>query len=328
MATFGVEFEVASLLDASTEAHFRTGSAAARSRILLGAHVRLRRRLAQVDGTVLVQRQVGLLPPLGLERRAAAGSRLVYDVDDAIWNASDPAAGGHRLAGLKRGAHRAAWLAERADQVVAGNAILAEWLAARTSAPVAIMPSLVDVDRIPQRQHDVADTLLLGWIGSSTTRPHLDRVAAALAAAAQAVPGVRLRLDIVGGGPMDIPGVEVRAIPWSVATEASLLAEMDIGLMPLPDTPWTRGKCAYKAQQYMAAGVPVVADDVGVSGQVIGDGGAGLLPSSDHAWTDALVTLISDVELRRRLGAEGRIRAERDFSVTTRAPELAKLILG
>lgn len=327
MRAFGVELEARPLLAGDDELRFRAGGSVTKARVLAASHRRLRRRLAGLSGTVLVQRQIDLFPSLALERLAAAGDRLVYDVDDAIWNAGDPAAGGHAFAALKRSAHKAAWLAERADQIVAGNDYLAEWLTAHSSAPVNVIPSLVDVDGTPVRRHEEAESVLFGWIGSSTTRPHLEKIRPALEAAAKAMPG-RVEFEILGGTTMEVKGVRVRSVAWTPEAERSLLARMDVGVMPLPDTPWTRGKCAYKAQQYMAAGIPVIADDVGVSAQVIGDGAAGLLPTGDAAWTEALVTLALDAGLRTTMGREGRARAERDFSATTRAPELAKLISG
>ena len=119
-----------------------------------------------------------------------------------------------------------------------------------------------------------------------------------------------------------------RSEPWSEPREQSFLAEIDIGLMPLPDNPWTRGKCAYKALQYMAAGVPVVADDVGVSAEVIGHGEAGLIAGRNGEWSDHLDELAGDVELRARLGAAGRRRVEQDFSVRRWAPPLAAILRG
>jgi glycosyltransferase involved in cell wall biosynthesis len=103
---------------------------------------------------------------------------------------------------------------------------------------------------------------------------------------------------------------------------------MDIGLMPLPDNAWTRGKCAYKALQYMAAQVPVIADDVGVTASVVGDGSAGILARGPEGWQQALEQLADDVELRRAMGARGRERVADGFSVHAWAARLAALISG
>jgi glycosyltransferase involved in cell wall biosynthesis len=102
---------------------------------------------------------------------------------------------------------------------------------------------------------------------------------------------------------------------------------MDVGLMPLPDTDWTRGKCAYKALQYMAGGVPVVADDVGVTARIIGDG-AGHAVRGEEEWVESLVVLLTDANLRNQMGSQGRSRVERDFSVNTWTPKLAALLRG
>ncbi|MHB1539412.1 MAG: hypothetical protein ACYCUM_14295 [Solirubrobacteraceae bacterium] len=123
-----------------------------------------------------------------------------------------------------------------------------------------------------------------------------------------------------------IPGVQIQERRWSEQAERLALSEMDISLMPLPDTPWTRGKCAYKALQYMAAGVPAVVDDVGVSAATIE--GAGHVAKSDSDWLEALCTLSADVSLRAQLGAAGRRRVERDFSLERWVPVLASILRG
>ena len=125
-----------------------------------------------------------------------------------------------------------------------------------------------------------------------------------------------------------VDGLRVVLHRWSEPAERAVLDRMDVGLMPLPDDPWARGKCAYKALQYMAAGVPVVADDVGITAAVIGDGQAGLIVSRPRDWVDGIVQLARDPELRNRLGAAGRRRVEADFSTARWAPVLAAAIRG
>jgi glycosyltransferase involved in cell wall biosynthesis len=113
------------------------------------------------------------------------------------------------------------------------------------------------------------------------------------------------------------------SVPWSLEAEAAALARMDIGLMPLPDIEWNRGKCGYKALQYMAAGVPVVADDVGVARELVGEGGV-----VGEDWTETLRTLGTDAATRTVLGAAGRARVEHHYSVARWAPTLATLLRG
>jgi glycosyltransferase involved in cell wall biosynthesis len=328
LARQGVTIEHVSLLDDADDRRLHGASLPARAATALRARTRLRRRLTAADWDVsLVQRQVDLLPTLELERKAADAGRLVLDVDDAIWLDSTEGARGHRLAVLKGTPRKVRWLAGRADAVVAGNELLAEWLA-KYSANVQVVPSLVEHREIAVRQHEPGDRIVLGWIGSPTTATYLPHLVAPLAKLQSEAPDVRFELLAVGGPAPDIPGVEVRFEPWSEERERDFLAEVDIGLMPLEDTPWARGKCSYKALQYMAAGIPVVADDVGVSASVIGHEHSGLIPRSEAEWTEFVVTLARDAELRNRLGAAGRARIANEFSVERWAPELAAILRG
>jgi glycosyltransferase involved in cell wall biosynthesis len=316
------------LFTADEDRRFHTARTARRVAVLLSARRRLARALDAADGEVaLVQRQVDLLPRLALERRAGEGRRLVLDVDDAIWLDRSPEAGGHRLAALKGTPRKVRWLARRADAVVAGNELLAEWLG-RYSAQVEVVPSLVEHRDVPVREHEARERVVLGWIGSASTARELARLAAPLRRLADDSAGRRFELLIVGGDPVDVPGMDVRSEPWSEARERRFLREVDIGLMPLADTPWARGKCSYKALQYMAAGIPVVADDVGVSAGVIGDRHGGLIARGPDEWREALAALAGDPALRGRLGAAGRERVAVDYSVERWAPRLARILRG
>ena len=115
-------------------------------------------------------------------------------------------------------------------------------------------------------------------------------------------------------------------MPWSIEAERAALSRIDVGLVPQPNTPWTRGKSAYKAIQYMASGIPVVADDVGVVSTHVGDGG--VVVSDGDGWVDALLRLARDPDLRQQVGENGRRRAERDFSVERWAPVVAAILRG
>jgi Glycosyl transferases group 1 len=284
----------------------------------------LRARLASSEAPVaLVHRQVDFAPALTLERAALRRRALVYDLDDPIWLSWTRSAQGHPLAALKGSGRKARWLAERATHVIAGNEILAEWLG-RHSDHVTVVPSTVETRAAAIRRHEDRDTLVIGWIGSQTTAGYLGPLLARLGGISAMLKGRRLKLLMVGGTAVAPDGVELESLPWSVESERRALAEMDIGVMPLPDNPWTRGKCAYKAIQYMAAGIPVVADDVGITRSVVGSGG--LIPAGEIGWADALVQLGNDAALRARIGADGRTRAEGEFSVERWAPAVADIL--
>jgi len=231
------------------------------------------------------------------------------------------------LALFKGTRRKLAWLTARADCITVGNDFLAERLS-RDANAVMVIPSLVDVERVDVRAHDATDAVILGWIGSRTTARYLEGLAPVLASLSRTLRHRTVELHAVGGGMRPIPGVRVTARQWSEHAEREALARMDIGLMPLPDDPWTRGKCAYKALQYMAAGVPVVADDVGITARVLGDGRAGITVRDPAGWVEALVALSADPSLRTALGAEGRRRVEAGYSTSRWAPVLAAVISG
>lgn len=323
----GIDVRPVPLLQPAEEPVFRGGSLPRRAQAMTRGRRRMLRELAEPSDVVLVQRQADLLPLLTVEKAARRAPRLVLDVDDAVWLDATADAGGHRLALLKGTKRKVDWLARSADHVIAGNEHLAEWLGQRAER-LTIIPSVVDVESTLMRRHAEGPVLVLGWIGSPTTFPHLEAVAGSITAAARAIAPVAVELRVVGGAHLEVPGVRVTSLPWSEAEQAATLARMDIGLMPLPDNAWTRAKCAYKALLYMSAGIPVVADDVGISASAVGHGVGGLIPRTHDDWTDAIVHLGRDVDLRSTLGAAARLRVRDDWSVTRWAPVVADVIRG
>ena len=324
----GVELDLMPLLSRTEHSAFNSGRTARRLSVVLSARRRLRGCFDNDDaGVAVVYRHADLFPSLALERAAADGRRLIYDVDDAIWFGGRRAARGHLLSVLKASRRKAKWLAGHASHVVAGNEYLADWLS-DFAKRVTVVPSLVETNAVPVRAHRASDELILGWIGSPTTSPYLRPLGRPLARLAEEVSEFRVRLLTVGGTAPEIPGIATESRPWSAEAERQALAEMDIGLMPSPDNEWTRGKCAYKAIQYMASGIPVVADDVGITARVVGDGEAGAIVRGDLQWADAILELGRDSLLRQRLGSTGRERAERDYSVSRWAPTLASILRG
>jgi glycosyltransferase involved in cell wall biosynthesis len=184
---------------------------------------------------------------------------------------------------------------------------------------------MIDVEAVPVREHDDGPEVVLGWIGSRTTAPYLHRIAADLDEFAAGDPG-RVRLVVVGGDAPRLRNAHVEQIRWSPDAERATLKRMDVGLMPLPDNEWTRGKCAYKALQYMAAGVPVIADDVGVSAAVVGDEVGGFVVPRGASWVAPLRELARDPALRGRMGASARRRIAEEYSTLRWLPELARLL--
>ncbi len=326
LAAYGIALELLPLFPLDRAQRFRGAGALGKARILTASRRQLKRDLRDAGegvSTVVVQRQVDLAPSLALERAAASGRRLIYDVDDAVW-LSGPRTGGHPVSALKGAARKVHWLAERAEHAIAGNEILAEYLAAY-SGSVTVVPSLVDPAVYAVRVHEQGEAVTLGWIGSPTTASYLRGIAPVLERFAERS-GRAVRLLVVGGSAPALAGVRVEERAWSPEAERDALTEMDLGLMPLDDTPWSRGKCAYKALQYMASGIPAVVDDVGISAAAVGGGGYAV--SGSGQWLEALEALAGDPELRARLGALGRRRVEEEFSPQRWLPTIAAILRG
>lgn len=244
----------------------------------------------------------------------------VYDLDDALFLGS-AAAVNRRFAWTKQEARRCVACLRRARLVLAGNAFLADH-ARRYAARVEIVPSCVAPESQPLREHGSRDVLTVGWMGSQSTSEYLAPVLPVLARL-NAV-RTRFRLVVVGATlGLCEPWIEERA--WSEPTQASDLASFDVGIMPLRDSPWARGKCGYKLLQYFAAGVPAIAAPVGVNSALVGDE-HGLLADSAAEWEQALTYLAGDAEERRQRGAAARAFVEREYSYARWAPELAAML--
>ncbi len=214
-------------------------------------------------------------------------------------------------------------LCRLADRVVVGNETLARFARrhARAAEAVEVVPTVVDVDRIRPRAPSPPDRpAVIGWIGLPANFDALRLLAAPLRRLAETTP---LVLRVVSDGAPRLEGVAVEARPWSEAGEADEVRGFDVGVMPLPDDAWSRGKCGLKILQSFAAGVPVVASPVGVNAELVRPGKNGLLATTDEEWHDALARLLADAPLRRRLAAGGRRTVEERFSLRRWAPRVA-----
>ncbi|GIW88795.1 MAG: hypothetical protein KatS3mg108_3119 [Isosphaeraceae bacterium] len=273
------------------------------------------RRIAQLRDAarydiVLLQRK--LLPrwQLALLRRAAR--RLVFDFDDAILyrDSFDPR-GPH----CPRRRRRFAALMRSVDAVLAGNPFLGQ-LAVDHGLPaprLTLIPTCIDCHRYHPKSAPSSTPLTLVWIGSSSTLQGLETSAPLWRRIGREVPGVRLRLVCDRFCRFD--PLPVEPIPWSEAIEAAAVASADVGISWLPDDLWSRGKCGLKLLQYMAAGLPVVANSVGVQTSLITHGQNGFLAHSDDDWINLLVELTAHPDARQRLGLNARRFVERHYDL-------------
>jgi glycosyltransferase involved in cell wall biosynthesis len=254
------------------------------------------------------------------------GVAMIYDFDDAVYlpNTSDA----NRAIAALKWPGKVKSIVRLSDGVIAGNAYLAEW-ARHSSDAVRVIPTCVDTDKFVPRSNaggagSNAAAPIVGWIGTPTTAPYLLSLQPILQEVARAHPFV---LRVCGAGSdVRMPGVSVENVPWTLDAEVSLFNTCDVGVYPLSDDEWARGKCGFKAIQFMACGVPVVAAPVGVNRDIIQDGRNGLLASTPAEWVEKLGRLLADASLRAGLGAAGRATIEAEYSLKANAPKMVKAV--
>lgn len=277
-------------------------------------------RIAAADAVVLQRK---LLPRWRLSLLRKAARLLLYDVDDAVFfrdsNASKQATSASRWRRFRTTVHLA-------DRAMVGNGFLLE-RAVRCATPgrVRYLPTCIDLDLYPTANHQRSGSQVrLAWIGSRSTMSSLKLAQPGLAAAAHQLPG--LELCVVCDQFPELEGVRVVPRVWSSATEGSELANADIGISWLPDHPWSLGKCGLKVLQYMAAGLPVVANPVGMNRELVRHGQTGLLASTPEEWAQAIGRLANSPELRLQMGRAARELIHRHYSVTNWASEFVTML--
>jgi glycosyltransferase involved in cell wall biosynthesis len=282
--------------------------------------LRLGGQLGTAD-VVIFQRRLPARWQLALLRRASR--RLVFDFDDAVFLRDSYAARGLASGWRLR---RFTAVVRAADWVIAGNAFLAN-RAATLSDPrrVRVIPTCVDPARYPLAEHTrAAAGVQLVWVGSSSTLQGLRQVEPLLEDLGRAQPGLRLKL--ICDQFFELRHLPVIPCRWTEPGEAAALAGADVGISWVPGDQWSRGKCGLKVLQYMAAGLPVVANPVGVQADLVVHGETGLLAKTPQQWTEAVTQLAADPILRRRMGRAGRRRVEQEFGVAVGAAAWVDLL--
>lgn len=287
---------------------------------------RLRELLAirHYDLVFLYREAIPIGPPFVERWIRRLGIPIVYDFDDAIFLPAVSDA--NRAFSFLKSPKRASQILAISRQVSVGNDFLAEY-ARQFNSNVTVIPTAVDTNKFvprPDPQPAAGRTLVVGWIGSPTTFQYLEGLKDVLAEVARRHP---FTLKVSGAGrAVDFPGVDVRVVPWSMADEVSLFNTCDVGVYPLTDDDWSRGKCGFKAIQCMACGVPVVAAAVGVNKEIITHGVDSLLASTPQEWIEHLSRLLTDHDLRARMAAAGRRTIQARYSLDVTAPQLASVL--
>jgi glycosyltransferase involved in cell wall biosynthesis len=289
---------------------------------------RLKQLLRRVDYDLFfVYREVFPIgPPLvELLLSSSRGRPLIYDFDDAIYlpNASDA----NRLIGVLKYPQKVPRIIRASTQVIVGNAHLADY-ARKHNEWVSVIPTCVNTSQfIPRSTRTDSQTpLRVGWVGSHSTAKYLRHLLPVLAGVAGRHP---FTLYAVGSSmPLEAEGLAVTQAPWALEREIQDFQSCDIGVYPIWNDPWGQGKCGFKAIQFMACGVPVVASAVGVNRHIIQDGVNGFLAETGGEWADKLLRLLRDPELRRRFSEAGRRAVEERYSLAVNAPRVIGMFRG
>ena len=278
-------------------------------------------RKAKNFDLVYILREAALLGPPVFERLIHQSRvPIVFDFDDAIFVSYRSPSNGY-LSYLKFASKTKA-ICRIAAHVMVGNPYLAEY-ARRVNDRVTVIPTTIDTDKyrvLPRKKS--SGPPVIGWTGSHSTIQHLDTLRGALKKLAQRE---SFRLRVIGTPEYECAPVEVDAMPWRSESELNDLSAIDIGVMPLPDDRWSKGKCGLKALQFMALGVPTVCSPVGVNTDIIQDDQNGLIASTEEEWVEKLTRLLRSPELRQRLGAAGRVTVEQKYSARAQAPRVYEI---
>lgn len=323
LAAAGIATEVAPLFSAAYLERLYSGRSTRGE--ALSAYARRIRQLMQAHTFDLLWLEKEALPWLGwaIERRMLPRAvPLAVDYDDAVFHNYDL----HRRSLVRRVlGDKIDRLMASAALVTAGNAYLADRATAAGATRVEIVPTVVDLDAYRVAPSGAADApARIGWIGTPSTWDAYVAPMLPLLTTVAAEEGARILAVGAGHTGVEHPLLDCEA--WSEAAEVPLIHRMSIGIMPLEDTPWARGKCGYKLIQYMACGVPVIASPVGVNADIVEHGVNGFLARTPEEWKTAIAALLRNPELGRRMGAAGRRKVETEFSLGVWGPRVAEML--
>ena len=327
LAARGITFRYDWLLDRDDLRVFYGRYPAARKALVAGKGALARLASVMRPGAVdafLVQREAFFLGGTWSERLASLRAPLTYNLDDAVWIRTMSEA--NRGYAWLKNVEKIPRIVALARTVIAGNDYLAAW-ARQHSGHVHVVPTCIDTEWFAPQPRTRRDVVTIGWSGSPSTLAHfrlllpvLERVAARA--------GSRVRIRVMGDPGFEHAPLGLRGEAWSPEAELALLQDMDIGLMPLPDDEWTRGKCGFKGLLSMAMGAATAMSPVGVNREIVADGDNGFLPATDDAWVEVLCRLVEDAPLRERIGAAGRDTVIARYSVSRWEATLASLLRG
>ncbi|WP_216726697.1 glycosyltransferase family 4 protein [Hymenobacter siberiensis] len=295
---------------------YQPGRAGAKALGILGGFARRLALLLRVPryDFVFVHREAAPVGPPVFEWiiSEVLGKKIIYDFDDAIWLANTSEA--NKIAAGMKWHHKVSAISRWAYKNSCGNSYLANY--ARQFNPRAVVnPTTIDTVHLHNQVRDQAapGRLVIGWTGTHSTLKYLDQVVPVLAKLE--AEGLDFEFRVISNQPPAFPLKSLVYLPWRKDTEIADLLGFHVGLMPLEDDPWAKGKCAFKALQYMALGVPALVSPVGMNTEVVQHGHNGFVCATPADWEASLRQLLADASLRQHLGAAARATIEQRYSV-------------
>jgi glycosyltransferase involved in cell wall biosynthesis len=281
----------------------------------------LYRGLPRFD-VVIIQRR--LLSPLEFYWIRRRSTKILFDLDDAVMYRSSSS---HRPHSFSRWL-KFRWMVKGSDAVTVGNEFLKEEvLKVDRKKQIFLIPTSIDTGLYPEKKSlSESPEIILGWIGTKGNLKYLKKLEPVFESLAKRFPN--LQLKIVSNDFFDSSFIPVIKKPWRLEDENQDLISFDIGLMPLQDDLWSKGKCGLKIIQYLSVGVPVVCTPVGINGEIVKDGRNGFWATSPQEWVDRLATLISNPALRLKMGQEGIETVEKGYSLAVTSEKFLQVLEG
>lgn len=313
LAAAGIEVELFPFADpALMELLHQPGRIPAKALRLIGAFLRTGGRAlhARRYDAVFIHRAMAIVGPALLERLVRLlGVPIIYDFDDAIYMLHTTAA--NRRFGWLKFPGKTAAICRLSSHVVVGNEFLADY-ARQFNANVTVVPTSIDTAAYTAPERNSANRVpVIGWTGSSTSQTYLEWFAPVLRELKKTS---EFELRVVSNRDPKFTDLPYVWRPWTPETEIAEIGQFDIGIMPMPDDKWSKGKCALKALQCMALGMATVASDIGANREVIRHNENGMLAGTDEDWRRTLKQLVDDSSLRARLGTAGKQTVQNSFS--------------
>lgn len=323
----GINCSLRWIINPEDEAAFYRGNLLAKGIVFLKATLRLISICMRIDkpDAIFIQREVYFLGTSFFEKWLSKKAPLIYDFDDSIWMPNISESNKH-LAFLKN-PKKTEEIIKLSKKIVVGNRFLADY-AEQFHKNVVIIPTVVDIEKyIPNPNPFAKDKITIGWSGSHTTVAHFKKILPVLDRLKQKYKA-KIDFIVIGDPHFEYLPLDIKGKPWRATSEIEDLYQIDIGIMPLPDDAWSKGKCGFKAIQYMSLGIPTVMSPVGVNPEVADFGNAAWLAATDEEWYNALSQLIENPALRQQMGTAARAHIVKNYSLQANADKYLEVIAG